>query len=128
MFSRSRCRGSLGLAPEWGAAGLTASAGVAGWVEMLLLRSTLNARIGRTGLPASYVAQLWGAALASAAVGVGREGWRLPPLHPVVAAIVVLGPYGVVFFGRARIALANSRGLAPRCATLHKALTGLCCS
>ena len=37
----------LGLAPEWGAAGLTASAGIAGWVEMLLLRATLNARIGR---------------------------------------------------------------------------------
>ena len=29
----------LGIAPRWGAAGLTASAGVAGWVEMLLLRA-----------------------------------------------------------------------------------------
>ena len=46
----------LGIAPAWGAAGLTASAGIAGWVEMLLLRATLNARIGRTGLPAAYVA------------------------------------------------------------------------
>src|SRR5206468_3358182 len=49
----------LGLEPLWGSAGLTASAGMAGWVEMLLLRRTLNARIGRTGLPADYVIKLW---------------------------------------------------------------------
>src|SRR5213078_4743571 len=55
----------LGIAPEWGVAGLTASAGLAGWVEMFLLRATLNARIGKTGLPASYIAQLWGSAIAS---------------------------------------------------------------
>jgi putative peptidoglycan lipid II flippase len=52
----------LGIAERWGVAGLTASAGVAGWVEMLLLRRTLNARIGQTGLPASYVSTLWLAA------------------------------------------------------------------
>jgi len=87
----------LGLAPEWGAAGLTASAGMAGWVEMLLLRSTLNARIGRTGLPARYVAQLWGSAAAAAVIGWGVK-IALPPLHPILTAILVLGPYGVVFF------------------------------
>src|SRR4029079_7873312 len=32
----------IGLPAAWGAAGLTASAGVAGWVEMLLLRRALN--------------------------------------------------------------------------------------
>jgi putative peptidoglycan lipid II flippase len=86
----------LGVAPEWGTAGLTASAGIAGWVEMLLLRATLNARIGRTGLPAVYLAQLWGSAIAAAAIA-----WSIkivmPPLHPVIVAIAVLGPYGVVF-------------------------------
>ena len=86
----------LGIAPEWGAAGLTASAGIAGWVEMLLLRSTMNARIGKTGLPGGYVAQLWGAAIAGAALAWGVK-IALPPLHPVVTAILVLGPYGVAF-------------------------------
>jgi putative peptidoglycan lipid II flippase len=86
----------LGLAPEWGAAGLTASAGIAGWVEMLLLRATLNARIGRTGLPAPYVAQLWGSAIAGAAVAWGVK-IALPALHPIVVALLVLGPYGLVF-------------------------------
>lgn len=86
----------LGVAPDWGAAGLTASAGLAGWAEMLMLRSTLNARIGRTGLPAAYIAQLWGAAAAAAAVAWGVK-LAIPPLHPMVTAVLVLGPYGVVF-------------------------------
>ena len=59
--------GWLGIAPRWGAAGLTASAGVAGWVEFWLLRRTLNRRIGPTGLPRSLVAKLWAAAAAGAA-------------------------------------------------------------
>src|SRR5476649_1406090 len=87
---------ALGVELSWGAAGLTASAGIAGWVEMLLLRKTMNARIGRTGLPASYVAQLWGSAIAGAAVAWGVK-IAIPPLHPIVAAIAVLGPYGIVF-------------------------------
>jgi len=89
---------ALGLASTWGAAGLTASAGVAGWVEMLLLRSTLNARIGRTGLTAGYVAQLWMSAAAGALVGWAIK-LALPPLHPIVVAVVVLGAYGIVFLG-----------------------------
>src|SRR5206468_10710054 len=35
----------LGIDPLWGAAGLTASAGIAGWVEFLLLCGSLNALI-----------------------------------------------------------------------------------
>jgi len=86
----------LGLAPEWGAAGLTASAGVSGWVEMLLLRSTLNARIGKTGLSAGYAAQLWGSAVAAAALAWGVKA-ALPSLHPIVTAMFVLGAYGLSF-------------------------------
>jgi putative peptidoglycan lipid II flippase len=88
----------LGLAPMWGAAGLTASAGIAGWVEMLLLRSTLNARIGETGLPVSYIATLWGSAAVAAACAWGVK-LAIPPFHPIVTAVLVLGPYGLVFFG-----------------------------
>jgi putative peptidoglycan lipid II flippase len=86
----------LGVPALWGAAGLTASAGIAGWVEMLLLRRTLNRRIGRTGLPSGYLARLWIAAGSGAAAA-----WALkvimPPLHPVLTALVVLTPYGAVF-------------------------------
>jgi putative peptidoglycan lipid II flippase len=87
----------LGVPPAWGAAGLTASAGIAGWVEMLLLRATLNARIGRTGLPAAYLAKLWGSATV-AAMAAWAVKLALPALHPIVTGILVLGPYGAVFF------------------------------
>jgi putative peptidoglycan lipid II flippase len=87
----------LGIAGIWGAAGLTASAGVAGWIEMLLLRSTLNARIGPTGLPVSYVARLWTSAVAAAAVAWAVK-LAVPTPRPLVAAVLILGPYGLVFF------------------------------
>ena len=44
----------LGIEQRWGVAGLTVSAGVASWVEFLLLRRTLNLRIGATGLSAPF--------------------------------------------------------------------------
>jgi len=87
----------LAIPLRWGAAGLTASAGVAGWVEMLLLRRTLNARIGRTGLQSRYVLQLWSAASISAAVAWAVK-LALPPMHPIYAAILILSSYGVTFF------------------------------
>jgi len=89
---------ALGLPLMWGAAGLTASAGVAGWVEMLLLRATLNQRIGRTGLPLSYVATLWGSASAAAAIGWAVKT-SMPTHNPIALAAAVLGAYGVVFIG-----------------------------
>ena len=87
----------MGVDPQWGAAGLTASAGVAGWVEFALLRRALNARIGNTGVPATMLARLW----ASAAIGAAA-GWWLKPVvfryGHVVSAVVVLGVYGTLYF------------------------------
>jgi putative peptidoglycan lipid II flippase len=88
----------LGLEPLWGAAGLTSSAGIAGWAEMLLLRRTLNARIGHTGLTADYVSKLWVAA-SLGAVAAWAVKLYAPPVHPILTAALVLTPYGVVFFG-----------------------------
>jgi putative peptidoglycan lipid II flippase len=88
---------ALGLDLRWGAAGLTASAGIAGWVEFFLLRRTLNRRIGRTGLPAPFLLKLWAAALVAAGLG-----WAIKLVvgvdRPVWTAIAVLGPYGVCYF------------------------------
>jgi putative peptidoglycan lipid II flippase len=86
----------LGVPQAWGAAGLTASAGIAGWVEMLLLRHTMNGRIGRTGLPASYVAKLWTAAIAGAAAAWAVK-LSIRPMPPVAAAVLILAPYGLIF-------------------------------
>jgi putative peptidoglycan lipid II flippase len=87
----------IGIDPKWGVAGLTASAGIAGWIEFALLRRTLNRRIGRTGLPATFVVKLWSGAIVGAGVG-----WALKLLlgarHPVPVAVVVLGGYGITYF------------------------------
>jgi putative peptidoglycan lipid II flippase len=88
----------LGINPKWGVAGLTASAGIAGWIEFALLRHSLNRRIGRTGLSASYVVKLWIAALLAAAIGWAFK-LMLGNLHPIPLAAVVLGGYGVAYFG-----------------------------
>jgi putative peptidoglycan lipid II flippase len=88
----------LGLPARWGAAGLTISAGIAGWVEMLMLRRRLNARIGGTGLTSSYVLKLWAAAALGAGVAWGVK-LAAAPARPIVAAAMILGPYGVVFLG-----------------------------
>jgi putative peptidoglycan lipid II flippase len=86
----------LGVPQSWGAAGLTASAGLAGWVEMLLLRRTMNARIGTTGLTGGYVAKLWAAAIAGAAAAWAVK-LSIPIMPPILAAMLIIGPYGLVF-------------------------------
>jgi putative peptidoglycan lipid II flippase len=82
----------------WGAAGLTASAGVAGWVEFLLLRRTLNRRIGHTGVPPALVLKLWAIAAFGAAVAYWLK-LSLPPWHPLIVAALVLGTYGTLYLG-----------------------------
>ena len=60
--------GLLGLDRKLGAAGLTASAGLAGWVEFYLLRRELDKRIGRTRLIPARMTRLWLAAIVGAAI------------------------------------------------------------
>ena len=80
----------------WGAAGLALSSGLAGWAEMSMLRRTLNSRIGHTGLPLNYIVKLWSAATAAAMVAWPVK-LALPPMHPAIEGIVILGSYGLVF-------------------------------
>jgi putative peptidoglycan lipid II flippase len=87
----------IGIDPQWGVAGLTASAGVAGWVEFTLLRRTLNARIGRTGLPASLVVRLWFSAAVAAGAAWGVK-LALGGGHPLAFGLVVIATYGFTYF------------------------------
>jgi putative peptidoglycan lipid II flippase len=90
--------GWIGIDAKWGVAGLTASAGVSGWVEFVLLRRALNRRIGRTGLPAPFVARLWASAAAAAAVAWGVK-LALGRHNPILVGAAVLAPYGIAYFG-----------------------------
>ena len=88
----------VGIDPVWGTVGLTAAASVGGWVELLLLRRSLNRRIGPTGLPFSLAARLWTAAFAAAAVGWGLK-LTLIETHPLLRAVMILVPFGAVYLG-----------------------------
>ncbi len=101
----------LGIDARWGVAGLSASAGIAAWVEFLLLRSRLNRRIGTTGLPGRYAVTLWGLAVASAGLAIlvqaWARGWR-----PLAAGVVVIAVYGMAYVGGALLMrIPEARGI-----------------
>ena len=84
----------LGIDRRWGVAGLTLSAGLAGWVEFALLRRALQARIGEVLYSISRVARLWVGALIAAACGYGVK--RVLPFHnaPLIG-LCVLSTFGI---------------------------------
>ena len=100
----------LGIDQRWGVAGLTLSAGLAGWLEFSLLRHSLHKRIGRVPFSLGYVSKLWTAALIAAAVALGIR-YAVPVHSRILRGIIVLGPYGLVYFG-ATAALGISSFLA----------------
>lgn len=81
---------------SWGVAGLTVSAGLAAWLEFLLLRRSLNRRIGHTGLKPSYLLQLWGSAVMAAIAAYGVKT-VVGEMRPFIAGILILAPYGAVY-------------------------------
>jgi putative peptidoglycan lipid II flippase len=87
----------LGIPARWGVAGLTISAGISSWVEFVLLRRALNRRIGASGLPAAFLAQLWAAALLAAAAA-WTVHHAIGARSPISAAILILGIYGALYF------------------------------
>ncbi len=86
----------LGVDQKWGAAGLTASAGVSGWIEFLLLRQALAKRIGTAHIGVAWVMRLWISAILAAAIA-----WAIKlnlPLHdPRLAAAATLIPFGAIY-------------------------------
>lgn len=92
----------IGIDRKWGAAGLTASSGIAGWIEFVLLRRTLNRRIGRTGLAAGYMGKLWLSAFLGASLAWGIK-LLIGPRHPAVVAVLVLIPFGLAYFAFASL-------------------------
>ncbi len=96
LIAALRLPGWLGLDPRIGVAGLTASAGIAGWVEFYLLRREITRRIGSTGMTASLTVRLWLAAFLAAAIGWGVKLAISSP-HRVIVGMIILAAYGVSF-------------------------------
>jgi putative peptidoglycan lipid II flippase len=97
-FCGLRLPAVLGVSNSWGAAGLTASAGVSGWVEFVLLRHKLKGRIGATALPTAFLLKLWTSAIAAGGVGYLVKT-VLGHRHPLINLPLVLLPYGLVYLG-----------------------------
>ena len=110
----------LELDARWGAAGLTASAGIAAWVEYELLRSRLGRRIGRTALPLRFAGTLWLVALVSGAAAFVLKQ-QVSGLSRFVFAAIVLGAFGVLYLGiTLALGIPEARVLAARLQRLRR--------
>jgi len=87
-----------GVEPKWGIAGLTVSAGIAGWVEFSLLRHSLGRRIGRTSLAPGFLAILWLTSFVASAASFAIKR-AVGTAYPLRLAVVALGLYGLIYFG-----------------------------
>jgi len=81
-----------------GAVGLTFSAGLAGWVEFLLLRRALQARIGSTALPNHYPSKIWAAALCACAFGWAAGRYAMPGQR-WLNLVAIFAAFGAVYAG-----------------------------
>ncbi len=95
----------IGIDPKWGVAGLTASAGVAAWIEFYLLRRSMNAKIGVTGVPLARISVLWASAI-GAAIPALVVKFGMGVAHPVYLAAVSLPVFCAAYLfltSRARV-------------------------
>ncbi len=111
--------GWFGVPVEIGAVGITATTGLAAWLEFLLLRRALARRIGRTGIPARRLAWFWGSALTAGGLALLGKMWLTarvgpapalarfwgtqvlpaPAMSPLLVAAVLVPVFGGVYLG-----------------------------
>ena len=92
----------LGINGRWGVAGLTLSAGLAGWVEFMLLRRALHREIGVVDYSVPRVLKLWLVAIVAAVIGYGIK--RVLPFHaPLLVGPAVLIPYGAIYLALTQV-------------------------
>jgi putative peptidoglycan lipid II flippase len=95
----------MGYAPEWGAFGLTASAGFAAGIEFLLLERWLSKRIGKVAIPTKLgiTALVVSFVAAAAAFGAYRLAIELH-LRTWMASVAAIGIFGVIYLAGMAIA------------------------
>ena len=108
----------IGIDARWGVAGLTASAGVAAWVEFLLLRRSIARRIGDAGFELREVVPLWFFALIAALPAWGVK-LAIGPDRPLLLGLIALPLYGGAYYAAAVAAgVAEARAASGRVARL----------
>jgi putative peptidoglycan lipid II flippase len=95
-FAALHLPGMLGLDPKLGVVGLTATAGIAGWIEFFLLRRAMTKRIGPASVSGAHTFKLWVAAILSAAIAFGIK-LGLAGMPRFWAAIVTVIAFGAAY-------------------------------
>jgi putative peptidoglycan lipid II flippase len=111
--------GWFGVPVEIGAVGITATTGLAAWLEYLLLRRALGRRIGPTGIPARRLAIFWASAGVAGGLALLGKVWLTralgpapslarawgagvlpaPAMSPVLVAALLVPLFGGVYLG-----------------------------
>ena len=86
----------LGIAPRWGAAGITIASGIAAWLELSLLRAALHARLGFRQSQTATAVRLWACAAVAALLAWGVK-LLVGPAHPWIVASLVLGTFALAY-------------------------------
>ena len=102
-FVATRGPALVGIDPRWGAAALTLSSAVAGWVEFALLRARLRARVNVGGLSARLLITLW---LVAGGAGAAAFGIKimLADANRFVLGAATLGAFGALYIGASALA------------------------
>jgi len=87
-----------------GAIALTATAGIAGWIEFFFLRRGLQRRLGRFTSALGFEARLWGGAITAGLFAIATDRFfvhrlalRLPFTH-IAEGLILAGIFGIVYF------------------------------
>jgi putative peptidoglycan lipid II flippase len=86
----------LGIDPKWGVVGITLASSISGWIEFGLLRHGINRRIGATGTPFVFLLKVFIPALIGALVAWMIK-FQIGQIHPVLAIVIILGPFGLIY-------------------------------
>jgi putative peptidoglycan lipid II flippase len=93
----------LGISPRWGATGLTASAGIAAWIEFTMLRRAAERRIGRVETSLRNIVAVYGAALTAAAAAWGAKLYLFHGLRRLPNGLATIAVYGIVYLAMTRL-------------------------
>ena len=108
-------RDALGYSATWGAFGLTASAGLAAWIELSLLRRWLARRIGEVPVPVRFGLGALGAAAAAGGLGYAAGALATATGAQVwLSAPVAIGAFGIAYLGIMTLAGVPEAAALPR--------------
>ncbi|MGH7469169.1 MAG: lipid II flippase MurJ, partial [Longimicrobiales bacterium] len=81
---------------RYGPAGLALASGLTAWLEWGLLRARLRQQMPAVGVGRTLLIRLIALAAGAALLALGLA-WVLPDWHPILVAIMVIGPYAILY-------------------------------